>query len=325
MKYRYIGKDRLKVSAIGLGCWGMSHSYGYADESESIAAIKKALDLGINFIDTADIYGSGQNEDLVGRSIKNIRKNVVLATKFGFVEGAGGTLNVCGQPEYAKKACDESLRRLKTDYIDLYYLHRMDAEVPIEETVGAMGELVYEGKVLYIGLSEVSAKTLERANKIYPVTALQSEYSLTTRDVEHEILTVCNQLEVGFVAFSPLGRGLLTEKLNTPGGLDENDFRKNLPRFQKENIDKNLKTVQPLLEIAKSMDISLPQLSLAWLLAQGDNIIPIPGTKKRTYLEENAAAVNIELDERILQKLNEMKLKLSGGRYNENTMKFIDK
>lgn len=295
MKTRKLGQG-LTVSELGLGCMGMSEFYGTGDEAESIATIHHALDLGITLLDTADMYGSGANERLVGKAIKDRRHQVVLATKFGILRGEDkGFRGVNGSPEYVRQACDASLQRLGIDYIDLYYQHRVDPNVPIEDTVGAMAELVQQGKVRYLGLSEASASTIRRAASVHPISALQSEYSLWSRDPEDEILPTTRELQIGFVAYSPLGRGFLSGKITKPDDLAAQDHRKNFPRFQAENFDKNLQLVDRVKEIAAEKGVTPGQLALAWLLAQGNDIVPIPGTKRRAYLEENVAAVNITL------------------------------
>lgn len=312
---------------MGLGCMGMSEFYGTPDEGESIATIHRALDLGVNFIDTADIYGPFTNERLVGKAIKDRREEVVLATKFGNVrDGDGNFLGVDGSPEYVKQACDASLSRLGLDHIDLYYQHRVDPDTPIEETVGAMKELVEAGKVRFLGLSEAGAETIRKAHSVHPITALQSEYSLFTRDVEDEILPTVRELGVGFVAYSPLGRGFLTGAYKNIEDLGENDTREaRFPRFQKENFEKNLALVEKVREIAAEKGVSPGQLALAWLLHQGDDIIPIPGTKRRKYLEENAGAASVELTSSDLSRIDEAMPKGSvhGERYYESQMRAV--
>jgi aryl-alcohol dehydrogenase-like predicted oxidoreductase len=310
MQRRTLGPEGLTVSALGLGCMGMSEFYGDSkdrDETESIATIRRALDLGVDFLDTADMYGPFTNEQLVGRAIKGRRDEVVLATKFGNVrteDGAFGGVN--GRPEYVRQACDASLRRLGVDEIDLYYQHRVDPDVPIEETVGAMAELVRAGKVHHLGLSEAAPGTIRRAHATHPITALQTEYSLWSRDVEDEILPVCRELGIGFVAYSPLGRGFLTGQFKRFEDLPENDYRRQSPRFQGENFRKNLDLVKRIEEMAREKRATPSQLALAWLLHQGDDIVPIPGTKRRKYLEENVRAVEIELSPDDLARIDEV-------------------
>ncbi|ABF46465.1 MULTISPECIES: aldo/keto reductase [Deinococcus] len=287
----------LTVSALGLGCMGMSEFYGEADEQESIRVIHRALDLGVTFLDTADMYGVGRNEELVGRAIRGRRDEVVLATKFGNVRGPNGErLGINGRPEYVRQACDASLKRLGVDHIDLYYQHRVDPDTPIEETVGAMAELVHAGKVRFLGLSEASAATLRRANAVHPITALQSEYSLWTRDPEEEVLPTCRELGIGFVAYSPLGRGFLSGQFRSPEDLPADDFRRHNPRFQGENFQKNLRLVEAVQDMAREKGCTASQLALAWLLAQGNDIVPIPGTKRVKYLEDNLGALDVHLN-----------------------------
>jgi aryl-alcohol dehydrogenase-like predicted oxidoreductase len=305
MKTKKLGTQGLTVPALGLGCMGMSEFYGARDDHESIATIRRALDLGVNFLDTADIYGCGENERLVGRAVQGSRDRVILATKFGNVRDAQGKfLGVNGRPEYVRQCCDASLQRLGVTHIDLYYQHRVDPATPIEETAGAMGELVRAGKVRYLGLSEAAPATLRRAAKVHPITALQTEYSLWTRDVEAEILATCRELGVGFVAYSPLGRGFLTGKFQTPDDLAADDWRRYGPRFQGENFQLNLAIVNRLEALARRKGCTPAQLALAWVLAQGEDITPIPGTKRRTYLEENAAALQIPLTPADLAEFN---------------------
>ena len=301
-----MGSQGLEVSAQGLGCMGMSEFYGTTDEGEAIATIHRALELGITFLDTADMYGWGANERLVGKAIADRRDQVVLATKFGNMRGPNGEyLGINGSPEYVRSACEASLERLGVETIDLYYQHRVDLETPIEETVGAMAELVQEGKVRYLGLSEASAATIRRAHAVHPLSALQSEYSLWTRDPEAEILPTVRELGIGFVAYSPLGRGFLTGRIRSVDDLDEKDFRRRGPRFQEENLRRNLELVAEIEALAAEKDVTASQLALAWVLSRGDDVVPIPGTKRRTYLEENAAAVEIELTDEELERLEQ--------------------
>jgi aryl-alcohol dehydrogenase-like predicted oxidoreductase len=307
MEQRSLGTQGLRVSAEGLGCMGMSEFYGTSDEAESIATIHRALDLGITFLDTADMYGTGRNEELVGRAIRDRRNEVVLATKFGNVRAPDGTAQgISGRPEYVRQACDASLKRLNVDVIDLYYQHRVDLDTPIEETVGAMSRLVEEGKVRFLGLSEAAPDTIRRAHGTYPISALQTEYSLWTRDPEDEILPTVRELGIGFVAYSPLGRGFLTGQITSPEDFEPDDFRRDNPRFQGENFKKNLQLVDAIEEIAAQKGCTPGQLALAWLLAQGQDIVPIPGTKRRERLEENAAAVNVTLTEDELRRIDEI-------------------
>ena len=305
MKTRKLGNQGLEVSELGLGCMGMSEFYGSGDEQEAIATIHHALDLGVNFLDTADMYGPFTNEKLVGRAIKDRRDRVIIATKFGNVRSAeGGWLGINGKPEYVRQSCDESLQRLGVDVIDLYYQHRVDVTVPIEETVGAMAELVQQGKVRYLGLSEAAPATIRRAQAIHPISALQTEYSLWSRDPEDEILPTLRELGIGFVPYSPLGRGFLTGAIASPDDFAPDDFRRISPRFQGENFAKNLELVEQVKAIATEKGITAGQLALAWLLAQGDDIVPIPGTKRRKYLEENIGADTVTLTAEDIHRIN---------------------
>ena len=325
MESRYLG--RLKVSALGLGCMSMSEFYGQSDEAESIATLQRAFDLGIDFLDTADMYGVGRNEELVAKAIRGRRERVVIATKFGIMRGSDGSrLGICGSPRYVRSACEASLKRLGVEVIDLYYQHRVDAKTPIEDTVGEMAKLVKEGKVRFLGLSEAAPATIRRAHAVHPITALQTEYSLWSRDPEEDVLPTCRELGIGFVPYSPLGRGFLTGQIRRFEDLAADDFRRLNPRFQGENFQKNLDLVDRVETIAREKNCSASQLALAWVLAKGVDVVPIPGTTRRKHLEENVAALTIRLTATDLARIDEVAPKgvAAGDRYAPEGMRFVN-
>lgn len=318
-----LGRNSIYVSPVGLGCWGLTGAYGPVDTGRAVTLLHRAMDLGINFLDTADVYAHGENERLLGRAIKDKRPEIVLATKFGYVGDEQGSLSINGRPEYVRQALEASLRRLQTDYIDLYYLHRVDPHTPIGETVGAMLKLQEEGKIRAIGLSEASKHTLAKACRIAPIDALQSEYSLFTQDIEEEILPFCREQQISLVAFSPLGRGMLSDLLSKLD-LAETDYRRNLPRFQGEALEKNRRLIHQLKKIAASKGITIPQLALAWLIQRGDNIVPIPGTTNIEHLESNLRALTISLSTEEMEELAFLGRQVRGARHNEENARFFD-
>lgn len=326
MKKVQLGQSDLQVAQIGLGAMGMSEFYGEADEKNSIALLQEFLELGGNFVDTADIYGVGHNEELLAKAYHDRRDQVIIATKFGILRDGktGAWLGLSGKADYVKQACEASLKRLKTDVIDLYYLHRLDPQTPIEETVGAMAELVEEGKVRYLGLSEVGAETLAKAHAVHPITAVQSEYSLWSRDIEKTSIPFCKENGISLVPYSPLGRGFLTGKIKNLDDLDEKDYRRVSPRFQGENLQKNLDLVKMVEEVASSKNATSAQIALAWVLAKGESFVPIPGTKRRKYLIDNLGAANVLLEKDEIEKLDRLSDLVQGDRYDERGMSLVN-
>ena len=327
MQYRTLGNTDIRLSAIGLGCMSMNHAYGQPDDAESIATLEKSIELGINFWDTADIYANGANEELVSRVLQPNRQKIFIATKFGFLAYVDGKLGgFDASPAYAKKAIEASLRRLKTDVIDLYYVHRIDPKVPVEDTVGAMADLIKEGKVRYLGLSEASPESIRRAHAVHPISALQSEYSILTRDVEKEVLSLCKELHISFIAFGPLVRGLMTNALDL-ASLGEGDFRKTLPRYQGDHAANNQQLAEGFAELAAAKGCSPAQLAIAWVLARGEHIIPIPGTKRRKYLIDNVGALDVALGPDDFKQIEELLQRYPniGDRYNDANKQFLEK
>jgi len=324
MQTRILGDQHLKVSSLGIGCWGMSHAYGKADETESLATLHQCLDEGITFFDTADVYGDGHNETLIRKVLKTRRKEVVLATKFGFTGDEHGNVRINGRPDYVRRACENSLQRLGIDEIDLYYFHRLDPDVPIEETIGTMSDLAAEGKIRFLGLSEVSETTIRKAHTIHTITALQSEYSLWYRDVEKTILPLCKELHISLVPFSPLGRGFLTGTILDPSQLKNGDYRQQIPRFEADALQKNLHFIKRIQDLAEKSGFTASQLALAWLLAKDTSIVPIPGMKRRKYIHDNLAAVDLMLQDDLIHELDHMEINISGNRHNSYNLNYID-